>query len=94
MFILSLTYLKSNEDADLFMEPHIEWVAEGYSRGWFLASGRKVPRTGGVIFAKGERADLEAYVAADPFTLHGIASYEITEVALTRMVEGLELLRG
>lgn len=59
MFILSLTYLKSNEDADLFMEPHIEWVAEGYSRGWFLASGRKVPRTGGVIFAKGERADLK-----------------------------------
>ncbi|WFS00022.1 YciI family protein [Rhizobium tumorigenes] len=94
MFILSLTYLKSNEEADAVMEPHIAWVAEGYAKGWFLASGRKVPRTGGVILAWGKQDELEAYVAADPFTLHGIASYEITEVALTRTVDGLELLRG
>jgi uncharacterized protein YciI len=94
MFILSLTYLKSNEEADDVMEPHMAWVAAGYAKGWFLASGRKVPRTGGVLFATGERAELEAYVAADPFTLHGIASYEVTEIALTRTVEGLELLKG
>lgn len=94
MFILSLTYLKSNDEADKVMEPHMAWVAEGYAKGWFLASGRKVPRTGGVLFAKGERAELEAYVAADPFTLHGIASYEITEISLTKTIEGLELLKG
>jgi uncharacterized protein YciI len=93
MFILSLTYLKSNEEADKHMETHMAWVGEGYSKGWFLASGRKVPRTGGVIFARGERTELEAYVAADPFNIHGIASYEITEIALTKVVEGLEALR-
>lgn len=94
MFILSLTYLKSSEDADVVMEPHMAWVADGYAKGWLLASGRKVPRTGGVLFARGERAELEAYVAADPFTVHGIASYEITEIALTKTVAGLELLKG
>ena len=94
MFILSLTYLKSNDEADKVMEPHLAWVATGYEKGWFVASGRKVPRTGGIIFAKGERADLAAYVAIDPFTLHGIASYEITEIALTKTIEGLELLKG
>ena len=94
MFILSLTYLKSNEEADAVMEPHMAWVAEGYSRGWFLASGRKVPRTGGVLLAKGDRSELEAYVAADPFTLHGVARYDITEIALTKVVDGLELLKG
>jgi uncharacterized protein YciI len=94
MFILSLTYLKSNDEADKVMAPHMAWVADGYAKGWFLASGRKVPRTGGVLFAQGERAELEAYVAADPFTLHGIASYEITEIALTKTVDGLELLKG
>ena len=92
MFILSLTYLKSNDEADRHMQPHMAWVAEGYDKGWFLASGRKVPRTGGVILARGERAAIEAFVAADPFTVHGVASYEITEIALTRVVPGLDAL--
>lgn len=55
MFILSLTYLKGNDEADKHMGSHMAWVKEGYARGWFLASGRKVPRTGGVIFARGEQ---------------------------------------
>ncbi|MBB6483845.1 YciI family protein [Rhizobium lusitanum] len=94
MFILSLTYLTSNDEADKHMEPHMAWVKEGYAKGWFLASGRKVPRTGGVIFARGERAELEAYVAADPFTVHGVAAYEVQEIALTTVVDGLESLKA
>ncbi len=93
MFILSLTYVKPNEEADKVMEPHMAWVKQGYDSGMFLASGRKVPRTGGVILAKGNRAEIEAYVAADPFTAHGVAQYEVTEVALTTVVEGLEILK-
>ncbi|MBM7050281.1 YciI family protein [Rhizobium lusitanum] len=94
MFILSLTYLKGNDEADTYMEPHMAWVREGYAKGWFLASGRKVPRTGGVVFACGDRAELEAYVAADPFTIHGIASYEVQEITLTTVVDGLEALKA
>ncbi|WP_027667740.1 YciI family protein [Rhizobium leguminosarum] len=93
MFILSLTYVKSKDEADRYMEPHMAWVKEGYAKGWFLASGRKVPRTGGVLLAIGERTAIEAYVAADPFTIHGIAEYEITELAVTTAVEGLEILK-
>jgi len=93
MLILALTYVKPNEEADKHMEPHMAWVKEGYAKGWFLASGRKVPRTGGVILAVGERAEIEAYVAADPFTIHGVAEYDIVEVALTTVTEGLEALK-
>jgi uncharacterized protein YciI len=93
MFILSLTYVKPNEEADKHMEPHMAWVKEGYARGWFLASGRKVPRTGGVIFAVGKRPEIDAYVAADPFTIHGVCEYEITEVAITTANDGLEILK-
>lgn len=93
MFILSLTYVKSNEEADKVMEPHLAWVKQGYDSGMFLASGRKVPRTGGVVLARGERTDVEAYVASDPFTIHGIADYEITEVALSTVAAGLERLK-
>ncbi|OJT97187.1 MAG: GTP cyclohydrolase [Rhizobium sp. 63-7] len=84
MLILSLTYIKSTQEADVHMQPHLAWVKEGYDKGWFLASGRKIPRTGGVILA----------VAEDPFTIHGICTYEITEVALTTVVDGLEALKG
>jgi uncharacterized protein YciI len=94
MLILSLTYLKGNDEVDKHIEPHMAWVKEGYAKGWFLASGRKVPRTGGIIFARGDRAELEAYIAADPFTVHGVAVYDITEIALSTVVEGLEVLKA
>ncbi|MBY5650868.1 GTP cyclohydrolase [Rhizobium leguminosarum] len=93
MFILSLTYVKPNDEADRHMEPHMAWVREGYAQGWFLASGRKVPRTGGVILAIGDRTAIEAYVATDPFIIHGVAEYDITELAVTTAVEGLEILK-
>ncbi|MBX4951968.1 uncharacterized protein YciI [Rhizobium binae] len=93
MFILSLTYLKSNGEADRYMEAHMAWVKDGYARGWFLASGRKVPRTGGAILAIGDRTAIEAYVAADPFIIHGVAAYDITELAVTTTVEDLEILK-
>lgn len=94
MFILALTYVKPNEEADKHMELHMAWVKEGYAKGWFLASGRKVPRTGGVILAIGNRAEIEAYVAADPFMVHGVARYEITEVAVTTVAAGLDILKN
>lgn len=94
MFILSLTYVKPTEEADRVMAPHMDWVNAGYDSGMFLASGRMKPRTGGVILAKGDRAEIEAYVAADPFAVEGVATYVITEVAVTRTAAGLEGLKG
>lgn len=94
MFILSLTYVKPQEEADRLMEPHIAWVQQGYDTGMFLASGRKVPRTGGVILARGNRAAIETFVAHDPFAVHGVADYDIKEVALTRTADGLDGLKG
>ena len=94
MFILSLTYVKPTEEADRFMAPHMDWVNAGYDSGMFVASGRKVPRTGGVILARGERAEGEAYVAVDPFAAEGVAVYEVTEVAVTRTAAGLDGLKG
>ena len=90
MFILSLTYTAELSEVDRYIEPHMDWVKDGYDRGIFLASGRKTPRTGGVILARGNKAEIEAIVAADPFTIHGVADYEITEVAVTRTAPGLE----
>jgi uncharacterized protein YciI len=94
MFILSLTYIAPLEAADKHMEAHMAWVKAGYDQGLFIASGRKVPRTGGVILARGDRMVLEAICARDPFAIHGIADYEITEVAFTTAAPGFENLKA
>jgi uncharacterized protein YciI len=94
MFILSLTYIAPLEDADKHMAAHMEWVRAGYDGNVFLASGRKIPRTGGVILACGDRAAIEDICAADPFVIQKIAEYEITEVAFTTMADGMEILKS
>ena len=94
MFILSLTYIAPLEEADRHMEAHMAWVKAGYDQGHFLASGRKVPRTGGVILARGERTAIEALCAADPFVVHGIAVYDIIEAAFTTAAPGFENLKA
>jgi uncharacterized protein YciI len=94
MFILSLTYTAPLNEVDKHIAPHMAWVAMGYDEGLFLASGRKEPRTGGVILARGERAELEALVATDPFVTAGVARYDLTEIVLSRTAPGLDGLKG
>lgn len=94
MIIVSLTYLKGPEEADRHMEGHVAWLKTGYAEKGFLASGRKVPRTGGLILARGPRDAVEAYLASDPFMVHGVADYTVTEVDVTTVAEGLDALKG
>lgn len=94
MFILSLTYIAPLTEVDAHIAPHMDWVGRGYDEGLFLASGRKQPRTGGVILACGERDEIETLVASDPFVTAGVAQYEITEITVTRTAPGLDLLKA
>lgn len=87
MFIISLTYIKALEEVDALLD-------EQYALGHFLASGRKVPRTGGIILVCGvSREDIETIITLDPFYRHGVAKYEITEFSPTMTSEELEFLR-
>ncbi|WP_295055840.1 YciI family protein [Sulfuricurvum sp.] len=94
MFIISLSYIKPLEEVDVLLEEHVVYLKEQYDLGHFLASGRKVPRTGGVILARGvSREDIETIITLDPFYRHGVAKYEITEFSPTMTSEELEFLR-
>jgi len=94
MFIISLTYIKPLEEADVLLEEHVAYLKEQYALGNFLASGRKVPRTGGVILARGaSREEIETIIALDPFHSNGVAKYEITEFSPTMCVDELAFLR-
>jgi uncharacterized protein YciI len=94
MFILSLNYKVPLDVVDQHLDAHVAWLKEGYASGMVLASGRKVPRSGGVIFVRGEREAVETYARRDPFALNGVADYTLTEVNLSMTAEGLEGLKG
>ena len=80
LFVIDLTYITALENIDPLVAPHMAFIERGYASGLFLASGAKVPRTGGVIIARGKSlADVEALISADPFHAAGVARYEITE---------------
>jgi uncharacterized protein YciI len=84
MFVLSLTYTAPVEQIDALLAEHMTWLEQGYADGTFLASGRKIPRTGGVILAVApSRTAVEKLVATDPFAREGVADYEITEFVAT-----------
>lgn len=93
MFVVSLTYKKPIAEVEPHLAAHICYLDECYAKGIFIASGRKVPRTGGVILAKAEsRAALEAILQQDPFYLEDVAEFEVIEFIPTKTASGLEEL--
>ncbi|MFI9269353.1 YciI family protein [Kitasatospora sp. NPDC052896] len=90
MFVVTLTYTVPLDKIDLLLPEHIGWLDEQYAAGVILASGRQVPRVGGVLLAQAaDRATLEAILATDPFAEAGAASYQVTEFLPTRTVPEL-----
>ncbi len=93
MFIVSLTYTSPIEEIDRFLSEHVEYLDAQYASGHFQLSGRKVPRTGGLIIATAKsREELEKILAKDPFCREGLASYEVIEVVPTKSSQALRFL--
>jgi uncharacterized protein YciI len=93
MFVVSLTYVCELSEIEKHLADHIEYLDENYANGVFLASGRKEPRTGGVILAQMEsRAELDKLIAKDPFKINGLANYEVTEFIPSKTSEALSFL--
>lgn len=93
MFVVSLTYKKPIAEVELHLAAHIAYLDEHFAAGTFVASGRKVPRTGGVILAKAEsRIVLEAILQQDPFSIADVAEFEVIEFVPTKAAPGLESL--
>lgn len=93
MFIVNLTYTTDLEIVDQFLNDHIEFLDQQYELGYFLASGRKIPRTGGVILANAaSRSELEGILEQDPFQKNELATYEITEFIPNKTVDQLNFL--
>ncbi len=94
MFIVALTYKVDLSEVEKHIDAHIHYLEKYYDCGCFLASGRKVPRSGGVILAQAESHEaLDAVIKEDPFFTEGVADYEVTEFVVSKSAAGLERLR-
>ena len=80
MFAILLHYVAPLEAVDRLVPEHIAYLDRHYASGHFLMSGRKAPRTGGVILAQAaSKAEIESIICEDPFHREQVAEYEIVE---------------
>ncbi|MEY9876871.1 uncharacterized protein YciI [Streptacidiphilus sp. MAP12-33] len=94
MFIVTLSYTAPIEQVDALLLEHRAWLDEQYAQGVMLASGAKVPRTGGVLLVGGlDRPALDALLAEDPFAKGGVARYDVVEFAATKTADCLAAYR-
>lgn len=90
MFVIELTYTADLAAIDAQMPAHMAFLRTHYDAGRFLASGRQVPRTGGIILAVGSsRDEIEAIARADPFCVHGLATFRVIEFRVSQRAADL-----
>jgi uncharacterized protein YciI len=93
VFVLLLTYTKPLAEVDALMRRHMAWLDAQYDAGRFVVSGRQIPRSGGVILARGDdREEIETLAASDPFVSGGVATCEIIQFRASQTADGFEAL--
>jgi len=95
MFIVSITYKTQLSEVDKYIDEHISYLEKYYALGKFIASGRKVPRTGGIILVNAANMnELDLILKEDPFNSANVADYEVTEFVPTMAATGFEAIKG
>jgi uncharacterized protein YciI len=95
MYIINITYTVPLTIVDTLLAYHIAYLDRQYALGNFLVSGRKVPRTGGIILSNVvDKKELMNIIEQDPFKKDKLAIYEVTEFIPCKTRNGLEFLIG
>jgi len=78
------------------MTEHVKYLQKYYKQNMFVASGRKVPRTGGIILCLAKsREELEMIIKEDPLHIHKLAEFKVTEFMTSQShPEIKKLLKG
>ena len=90
MFVIELVYKADLKEIDAHMSAHVRFLKKNYADGTFLASGRKIPRDGGIILAVGKtRQDVETLIQEDPFHKHGLADFRVIEFRASQRADDM-----
>ena len=92
MFIFSLTYVKPLSEVERLLPAHIQFFFFHYKKHLFMCSGRKTPRTGGIILCNcADMVEAKAIMEKDPFYKEGIAQYDIIEFVPSKSSEAFQV---
>jgi uncharacterized protein YciI len=95
MFIIIVTYKKPMDEVEPHMDAHMAFVKKQFADGHFLFSGRKVPRTGGIIVSNLKtREQVDEIIKQDPFDRHQLAHFDVIEFSVTTTCNALEVLKA
>ncbi len=95
MFIIDLNYTAPLEELDTHMFDHVQYLKKYYGENRFVASGRKVPRTGGVILCIADsEQEVNKIISEDPFYKLNLAEFRVTEFLTSQYHPDLEGLLG
>ena len=77
MFVLLLKYTKAIEEVQKHTEAHRDYLDQFYQAGTLIVSGRRIDQTGGIVLANmASLAEVEQFIAADPYKTAGVVEYE------------------
>ena len=79
-FIIDITYKASLDRIAEVVGDHRTHLGKAYDKGWFIASGPKIPKDGGLIIGRApDRESLIEFLDQDPFYTTGVAEYRLIE---------------
>ena len=90
MFTAIRTYKKPIEEIEKNLAEHIKFLDKYYENKKFLISGRRNPRTGGIILVNSDSLEeVSQIIREDPFYVNNLADYEIIEFIPTKFISRL-----
>jgi uncharacterized protein YciI len=95
MFIIDIHYTAPIEEVDHYIEGHTAYLEKYVENNTFVVTGRKVPRTGGILIANAaSKEEVEKIIMEDPFYQNKVAEITITEFLHARHNSALDELLG
>lgn len=93
LFVVILRYVVARERIDEARGRHLDFLDKYYAENIFIASGRQVPMTGGVILARAPSRDyLWEILKQDHFYTEHLAEYQIFEFEPNKNAAALDML--
>ncbi|WP_419727191.1 YciI family protein [Terrisporobacter petrolearius] len=85
MVIVNITYTVDLKKIEQKLEEHIGFLNKYYANNKFICSGRKNPRTGGIILCNADKEEVSRIIKEDPFYINNLGNYEIIEFEASKI---------
>lgn len=85
MVIVNITYTVELKKIEQKLEEHIRFLNKYYANNKFICSGRKNPRTGGIILCNADKEEVSRIIKEDPFYINNLDNYEIIEFEASKI---------